>query len=488
MSGVVTGLDDGEATITATSEGQSGTAKVTVRAPVARVSVSAAVDTLEAYEAMQLQALLRDAKQRTLTGRPVRWTSSNPAVASVDSVTGVLTGVDRGTVTVTATSEGKTGTASRVVVIRYRSITTASEHACNIASGGIVWCWGVNGLEGRIGSDDLGHQVHSTTPVRLPTALRFVQVTSYGRATCGIATDGRAYCWGYSGWGMLGNGSTANSTTPVAVTGGHTFKQLAAGADHVCGVTTDGRALCWGGNWGGQLGNGGGTASTTPVAAMPEMRFASITAGAEYTCGITTAGISWCWGYNGVGNLCDGLKPSMSNTYTRTGNQVVGGHAFRQIMAGASHTCGVTADGRAYCWGRNGGTLGNGNANETSTPSAVVGGLTFRSIATGHSATCGVTAGGDLYCWGSNGNGQLGTNIPNGSNSPVRGAGTLKLADVAVANIATGSGAYACGTSEDRLTTYCWGRNNLGQLGNGATTAVSVSNPTPSIVIGQRPL
>jgi uncharacterized protein YjdB len=61
-----------------------------------------------------LTALTRDASGNVLTGRVVTWTSSNTAVASVSSA-GVVTGVKVGTATITATSEGKTGTATVTV-------------------------------------------------------------------------------------------------------------------------------------------------------------------------------------------------------------------------------------------------------------------------------------------------------------------------------------------------------------------------------------
>lgn len=38
------------------------------------------------------------------------------------------------------------------------------------------------------------------------------------------------------------------------------------------------------------------------------------------------------------------------------------------------------------------------------------------------------------------------------------------------------------------MTTYCWERNDVGQLGNGTTTAAAAINGTPSIVVGQTPL
>ena len=90
----------------------------------------------------------------------------------------MLTGVDRGTVTVTATSEGKSATATRVVVIKYRSISAGTMHACDIASGGIVWCWGLNGNEGRIGSAQIGDNAMSNVPAKLPGDLRFAQIST----------------------------------------------------------------------------------------------------------------------------------------------------------------------------------------------------------------------------------------------------------------------------------------------------------------------
>jgi alpha-tubulin suppressor-like RCC1 family protein len=48
---------------------------------------------------------------------------------------------------------------------------------------------------------------------------------------------------------------------------------------------------------------------------------------------------------------------------------VIGGLSLRQIAAGGSHTCGLTDDGSAYCWGRNQlGGLGDGTTEDSSRP------------------------------------------------------------------------------------------------------------------------
>src|SRR6266849_2368281 len=111
-SGLVTGVAIGSATITATSEGQSGTASITVsNVPVAAVSVSPASAALQVGQTVQLTATPKDANGNPLSGRTVTWASSNPSVASVTS-SGLVTGVTAGSATITATSEGQSGTSA----------------------------------------------------------------------------------------------------------------------------------------------------------------------------------------------------------------------------------------------------------------------------------------------------------------------------------------------------------------------------------------
>ncbi|MGQ0647330.1 MAG: beta strand repeat-containing protein [Gemmatimonadaceae bacterium] len=110
-TGVVTGITPGAATISATVDGVSGTAVVTVTpVPVASVTVSPATGALIVGQTLQLSATTASAGGQTLTGRVVTWNSSNNATATVSS-TGLVSGVSAGSATITATSEGRAGTA-----------------------------------------------------------------------------------------------------------------------------------------------------------------------------------------------------------------------------------------------------------------------------------------------------------------------------------------------------------------------------------------
>jgi hypothetical protein len=110
-SGVVSGVGAGLATITATCEGQTATSDITVSsAPVASVTVSPALASVQAGSTTQLTATPKNAGGTPLTGRVVTWSSDNTAAATVN-VSGLVRGVAVGAATITATCEGKTGTS-----------------------------------------------------------------------------------------------------------------------------------------------------------------------------------------------------------------------------------------------------------------------------------------------------------------------------------------------------------------------------------------
>ncbi|MGV3708988.1 MAG: Ig-like domain-containing protein [Gemmatimonas sp.] len=114
-AGLVTGVTDGTTTVTVSADGKSATANVTVRTAVASVAVTPTAGELTVGGTPgQLNAVARDANNAVLTGRTFEWSSSSAAIATV-SQTGLVTAVAAGTATITATSEGRSGTATITV-------------------------------------------------------------------------------------------------------------------------------------------------------------------------------------------------------------------------------------------------------------------------------------------------------------------------------------------------------------------------------------
>jgi alpha-tubulin suppressor-like RCC1 family protein len=351
--------------------------------------------------------------------------------------------------------------------LSFREVSAGVLHTCGVTLDKRAYCWGLNS-NGQLGDGTTDQRLR---PVRVALALPFRQVSA-GFHTCGVTTDDRVYCWGNNDFGQLGDGTTGQRLTPVPVqAGGLRFRQVSAGFFHTCGVTTSNEAFCWGRHSFGQLGDGtpvgpGDVVRLTPVAVAGGLRFRQVSAGGVHTCGVTTDDRAYCWGGNHfgqLGNLGGGASPRPV--------AVAGGLRFREVSAGAPYTCGVTTDDRVYCWGNNDfGQLGDGTTTERLSPTAVAGGHRFRQLSAGGDHTCAANRFDRIFCWGANDVGQLGHNPTTSRLRPVRVVGPLRFGPVSA------GGSHTCGVTIDNLA-YCWGANFNGQLGDG--TLENRRRPTP---------
>jgi alpha-tubulin suppressor-like RCC1 family protein len=351
-------------------------------------------------------------------------------------------------------------------------VVAGDQHVCALTSDGSAYCWGYNG-KGQLGD---GTNTDRKVPTLVSGSTKFARLAAGRYFTCGLTSAGATWCWGDNSAGQLGNGATgaggdtANKNAPVLVGGNIALQSIVTGQNHVCGLAAAGAAYCWGSYPSGQLGNASGADQTAPGRSAATLALKMLALGGDnHTCGlITTDGSAYCWGNNTFGQLGDGKK---SNAGQRDPSAVTGGLKFTTIALGRTHTCGLIADGSAYCWGSNAqGQLGDGTVDERLAPVKAAPALKFNSLTAGDSQTCGVTSDGAAYCWGNNAFGQLGSGTAGGQQTAaVAVTGGVKFASV------SGGEEFTCGIATDK-TVYCWGSNRVGWLGDG--TDVQHAAPT----------
>jgi alpha-tubulin suppressor-like RCC1 family protein len=209
-------------------------------------------------------------------------------------------------------------------------------------------------------------------------------------------------------------------STPQAISGDTHWLAIATGAVHTCALATDQSAWCWGGNRTAQIGDSSTSDQAVPTAIAPGQTFTAISAGGGHSCAVAAGAAARCWGANTRAQTGTGLPDTLVPVPT----VVEGGLTFRTISAGGQHTCGVTTDSLAYCWGANtSGQLGDSSQIDRPAPVLVHGGLHFTEVHAGAAFTCGLTTGLVLYCWGDGTQGQLGRSFLASSTVPVKVAG-----------------------------------------------------------------
>ena len=193
-------------------------------------------------------------------------------------------------------------------------------------------------------------------------------------------------------------------------------------------MTAAGQAYCWGANDVGQLGSGDSGAALQPVPVQGSIAFRQISAGPTHTCGVSAGGDSYCWGSNEEGELglttVDPVGLPGSAVPTRVFQNGYGGISFSQVSAGLHYTCAVSPAGSAYCWGRGAeGQTAEPSLQRNATPRLVLAadGTFFADVSAGPgNHTCALTPYNGIYCWGTGEEGGLGTPGIPVTNSPSR--------------------------------------------------------------------
>jgi alpha-tubulin suppressor-like RCC1 family protein len=337
-------------------------------------------------------------------------------------------------------------------------VSCGNGFTCAVVSGAAK-CWGKND-QGQLGN---GSNVSSPVPVDVfGLSVGVIGVAAGFDHACAVTTAGAITCWGGNSHGQLGNGTTTDSAFPVGVEGLTGTVATSSGAFFSCALDGNNwRVRCWGADQFGQLGDGSSADSSRAVEVIGlDEDVAKIASGYGHTCALRTNGGLQCWGYNSNGQIGDGTL------IDRHRPVAIDNFQASSLGSGGEVSCAL-GSGAAFCWGANNyGQLGDGNGSSVAMPMAVVG-ITSGAgaIFEGQDHGCAIVSGGGVRCWGFNNHGELGDGTHSDSG---------QLTPVDVVGLSSGAVTGAAGNEHTCVVlagggVKCWGANDRGQLGNGAT-------------------
>ena len=276
--------------------------------------------------------------------------------------------------------------------------------------------------------------------------------------------------------------------------------QVTAGADFTCALRSNGNVVCWGNNALGQLGDGTGRPQARP-SLVRNLGNATWLAGSHIgliqmpyqacpaVCAMHGAAVV-CWGCNTLGQIGNGM---MNGIVTSLTTDVVGlptidfrygtGTMNPPVTVGGSHACvnqlGPGPGGGGVCWGSNqNGQMNRGGGGTQLTPVGV--GATTTSWMSGGAGHMCVVNGGALVCWGYNAQGQCGAPMTPGSVTYTNVALAAGVPQFGFVQVEAGMSSTCARGNTGQV--YCWGLNDVGQLGDGSSTAGHYdARPVPGI-------
>jgi alpha-tubulin suppressor-like RCC1 family protein len=397
-----------------------------------------------------------------------------------------------------------------------KAIAAGTYHSLALDYDGTVWAWGYNKF-GQLGD---GTSVNKNTVVQAKNLFGITVIVSGGTHSLGFTDDGTVWAWGGNGSGQLGDGTTADHPAPVMVkVKDHNgtsvplagVAALAGGASHSLALDHDGTILTWGSNSNGQLGNGARNVNKyTPVYVVDSagQYFTGVTAlakGHNHSLAIRNYCEVWTWGSNDYGQVGD--DTSGSGVSRLTPIQVSGGETGDEYLslctppdpatptdpitdpmtdtagtitglaAGGFHSLALK-EGKVLSWGKNNfGQLGDGTIKSNHTPSQVKGedGMDLTDVTAVAAGTYHSLAlkEGKVLAWGKNNIGQLGDGTKTNRRTPVHTSGLSGI-------VAIAAGCSHSLALDNDGTVWVWGRNSFSQLGDGTKTSRLIPVPVLS--------
>ena len=356
-----------------------------------------------------------------------------------------------------------------------QQIAAGGRHSLAICADSTVQAWGYNGY-GQLGNGNL-MELHSGTQVI--GLNRIIQVAGGLFHSLFVKHDGTVWSCGRNPLGNLGDGTNTDKTTPVQVLGLISVIQAAGGGEHSLFLKSDSTVWACGNNSSGQLGDNSNINRNTPVQVNGLSGVIQVAAGAEFSLFLKADGTVWACGHNGYGQFGNG-----TNTSSKVPIMVSGLSEIIQLSAGEWHSLFLKNNETVYSSGRNQyGQLGDSATIDKNIASIIttLSGITQVEAGGIHSVflkndgsawSCGLNSGG-------NNDGQLGDGTSVDRHTPVQ----------VISSWGGGSIVQVEATREHSLflksdgVLWAAGRNNYGQLGNGAFTGLNSLTPLLSSAV-----
>ena len=458
-----------------------------------------------------------------------RSTALSAATAQISSIGRVEITNGSGVVLKTYTAVVKKSVTWPADIDATRTVS-GTNRTCAILSNN-VWCWGKNNMgqlgDGTTSDSNIPVKVRSIGDMRNGEIIDIFTAQHHSCVLTKSSTGRRIYCWGDNRSGQLGNSDFGGSYSAVPIEikvvglaatsdfSGNKISAIGGTGDTSCAIAS-GKVYCWGSNRFGQLGYG--SPGSPDYSAAPVMinsggsngipnnysatKLSTGGSRSQTMCVITTEKRAYCWGQAKFGQL--GVGPVAGDNYSRA-TRVKGledvddisqdGYWWTKDPDYVTHTCAIANAGRVYCWGGAGrgqaGSLGSGTPKKHIEPRLVHGlsGVALQ-VEVGISHSCALMNNGgkkEVYCWGNNEMGQLGANKKYEGPPPEVIIWTyepMKINDGLPAGeriVSLSAGANRGCVIMTNKRSYCWGLNNEGQIGDG--TNQNRISPTESLFL-----
>jgi alpha-tubulin suppressor-like RCC1 family protein/uncharacterized protein YjdB len=407
------------------------------------------------------------------------WSTGDTSVATIDSTTGVATGVGVGNTTVTASSNGITSPAASLSVtaavitgisispttpsapkgipVTFTAIATYSDGSSGNVSGSVTWVSSNTSVatlnsSGIASTLALGSTIITASANGINSNSATLTVTVPELINISITSSTASVVIGST------NNFTANGIYTDGTSGDIT-NQVSWVSSNVKVATIDTSGI-------ETVLAKGGTTITASLSGITSNGVTLVTpmvsAGGEHSVGLKSDGTVVTWGWNQYGQLGIGTTGGISLLPVA----VPGLSGVVAIAAGYDHTVALKSDGTVVAWGGDqNGQLGDGTTGDSvchcrSTPVTVLGLSGVVSVAAGSHDSVALKSDGTVVGWGWNDYGQLGDGTTTSRTFPVAVPGLTGVKAVSAGAIHT----VALKTDG---TLMAWGYNLEGELGDG---------------------